>query len=100
MAQAQRDPTTGRFLTGNHGGPGTDKGSKRQRISNAFYAAVTESAMNKIVKALVAEAKGGDVAAARIILERFVAKMPQGIDLRSETLATLTGEVVLDFGEE
>ena len=98
-AKRGRDKVTGRFLTGNDGGPGTPKGSKRQLISNAFYAAVKPTDMTEIVKKLVQDAKGGDPRAATAILERFVPKMPQGIDLTGEVAHRLEGVVHLDFGD-
>ena len=99
MAKAERDATTGRFLTGNQGGPGTPKGSKRQLISNAFYAAVSPGDMAGIVKVLVSKAKAGDPIAARLILERFVPKTPQSVDLTGEAAQLLAGVVHLDFGD-
>ena len=98
-ARGGRDPATGRFLTGNNGGPGSDKGSKRQLISNAFYAAVTPTDMTAIVKKLVENAKGGDPRAAAALLERFVPKTPQSVDLTGEVAHRLEGVVHLDFGD-
>ncbi len=98
-AKRGRDKVTGRFLTGNDGGPGTPKGSKRQLISNAFYAAVKPADMTAIVTVLVSKAKAGDPDAVRALLERFIPKMPQGIDLTGEVAHRLEGVVHLDFGD-
>ena len=100
MTDKQRDPQSGRFLTGNKGGPGAPKGHRRQILADAFYAAVSIADVKAIVKTVVRLAKEGDAPAARLILERFVARMPQGLEISGELTSKLEGVVELDFGDQ
>ncbi len=97
MTDPGRDRTTGRFLKGCKGGPGAPQGTRRQVLSTAFYEAVTPKDVKAIVTSLIFAAKKGDGKAAQLILDRFVAKMPPGMDLSDENLEKLDGIVHLDF---
>jgi hypothetical protein len=62
------DRNTGRFLPGNKGGPGNPLGVQVQRLRRALLDAVTEGDIVDVIRALVRSAKGGDVAAAKVVL--------------------------------
>ena len=61
---------SGRFLPGNPGGTGNPHAKKVGKLRSALLAAVSQADMRAIVKRLVQDAKGGDAAAARLILDR------------------------------
>ena len=62
----------GRFAKGNPGGPGNPYGQQVARLRAVILEAVTDDDLRKIVAALVKRAKGGDVVAARELLNRLV----------------------------
>ena len=70
----------GRFAKGNPGGPGNPHAKRAQELRKAFYAAVSDEDLAEVVKALVREAKLGDVQAAREVLDRCLGK-PEALDL-------------------
>lgn len=100
MTDAGRDAHTGRFLMGHKGGPGAPKGHRRQALADAFYEAVSLRDVSAIAKTLIRLAKAGDPVAARLILERFVGRMPQGLEISGELTSKLEGVVELDFGDQ
>jgi hypothetical protein len=69
-----RDPTSGRFLPGNAGGPGNPYAKRIAALREALLAEVTPEDLRAIVRALVDQAKTGDVTAAREILLRTLGK--------------------------
>ena len=85
--------TRGRFANGNAGGPGNPYALKVGKLRSAMLQAVTQADMTAIVKKLVAEAKGGDVRAAKEIIDRCIGK-PTEADLiaRIEQLEALARE--------
>ena len=60
----------GRFLPGNVGGPGNPFARRTAELRSALLDAIDVDAIRRIVGALVAAAEDGDVAAARVLLER------------------------------
>jgi len=77
---ANGDPMAGvRFAKGNRGRPGNPYASKVARI-RAFLDAVTEQDIRAIVAKLVEEAKAGNLAAAREILQRTIGS-PDPLDM-------------------
>lgn len=64
----------GRFAKGNKGGPGNPFAAKVAKLRKALLGAVTARDMADIVKALVRQAKAGDVASAREVIERCLGK--------------------------
>ncbi len=80
----------GRFLPGNPGGPGNPHGAAVARFRSALMTAVTEEDLHEIARALVDAAKGGDVTAARLLLDRLLGPA-EAIDLlqRVEALEEL-----------
>lgn len=69
-----QDPRTGRFVPGNAGGPGNPYAKQVGALREALLAEVTPDDLRAIVRGLVEQAKGGDVAAAREILLRTLGR--------------------------
>jgi len=70
----------GRFAQGNTGGPGNPFAKAVGQLRSALLAAVSKADIEAIVASLVKEAKAGNVAAAREVLDRCLGK-PVEIDL-------------------
>lgn len=70
----------GRFAKGNSGGPGNPYAKRAAKLRSALYEAVTDDDLRAIVAKLVESAKGGDIAAAREVLDRLLGR-PEPIDL-------------------
>ncbi len=66
--------SAGRFAPGNPGGPGNPHAPTVARLRAAILAAVTPDDIEAIVRALVHRAKGGDLGAARELLDRAIGK--------------------------
>ena len=71
----------GRFGIGNHGGPGNPFASQVGKLRSVLLETVTPEDMKAVVVKLVELAKGGDLAAAKIIIDRtcgksFVDRLP------------------------
>ena len=84
----------GRFLKGCAPGPGNPYSAKVAELRTALLAAITEKDIQDVIKALLKEAKKGNVPAARIILDRALGPIEASDVLeRIEELERLT-EVV------
>jgi len=70
----------GRFAKGNPGGPGNPHAASVARLRAALVEAVTPDDVAAIARALVTQAKGGDVAAVRELLNRLLGP-PVELDL-------------------
>ncbi len=70
----------GRFAKGNPGGPGNPCAKKAGQLRAALLKAVTTADMKAIISKLVEKAKGGDVRAAREVIDRCVGR-PTEADL-------------------
>ena len=77
----------GRFAPGNVGGPGNPHAKQVGKLRSAMLAAVSDKEMKAVVKKLVELAKGGNVPAAREVLDRCLGR-PVEADLL-ERLAEL-----------
>jgi hypothetical protein len=86
-ANGERRDERGRFAKGNSGGPGNPHAKRANQLRSAMYRSVKVGDMRQIVQSLVEEAKGGNVQAAREVLDRCLGK-PIEADL-IERLATL-----------
>ena len=86
--------TRGRFIAGNPGGPGNPLAARVGRLRAALLEAVTPEDIQSVVRRLVEEAREGDVAAARLVLERVLGH-PQAMDLmeRIEGLESVLARV-------
>lgn len=62
----------GRFTRGNKGGPGNPYARRVGRLRSALLDAVTPEDLREVAAALVREAKGGSVPAAREIIDRLL----------------------------
>ncbi len=69
-----RDPATGRFLPGWKGGPGNPHAKLVGKLRAAMLAAVSDAEMKAIVAKLVELAKGGNVPAAKEVLDRCLGR--------------------------
>ena len=70
----------GRFAPGNRGGPGNPHAKRVARLRSALFKAVTPADLRDVVAALLASAKGGDVPAAKELLQRLLGP-PVELDL-------------------
>ncbi|MEQ8771086.1 MAG: hypothetical protein RIB60_11330 [Phycisphaerales bacterium] len=64
----------GRFLPGNGGGPGNPHGGQVARLRAALLDQVSADDLRDIVRAMVVRAKGGDMAAAKELLNRVLGR--------------------------
>ena len=65
---AGRKPN-GQFAVGNPGGPGNPLSRQVYTLRQAFFSALTASDVSEIVHSLIDQAKDGNVAAAKLVLE-------------------------------
>ena len=83
----------GRWTKGNPGGPGGGKHARRvMALRSAFLRAITDEDMERVVRAMVEEAVGGNVAAAKLLCERALGAV-EALDLlvRLEELESAVG---------
>lgn len=66
--------STGRFITGNPGGPGNPHAGRVARLRARLLSAVGEGDIDDLVSAMLERARGGDIAAARLLLEYTIGK--------------------------
>jgi len=85
--------TAGRFAPGNAGGPGNPYAARVGELRSALLDAVKPGDLAAIAQTLVAAAKGGDVAAAKVVFERVLGR-PLEADIldRLEALESRLGE--------
>ncbi|MDH3583870.1 MAG: hypothetical protein OER86_06615 [Phycisphaerae bacterium] len=83
----------GRFAKGNAGGPGNPHAKQVGQLRSAMLNAVSEEDIARIIATLVDLAKGGDVQAAKLVLERTLGR-PTEADLieRLEQLEAVAAE--------
>ena len=65
----------GRFAPGNPGGPGRPPAATVHEHRTALVEAITPEDVRDIMAALVLKAKSGDIAAARLVLERIFGRV-------------------------
>jgi len=63
---------SGRFTNGNKGGPGNPLAARSAKIRAALMKAVTVKDIVEIARKLVEKAKGGDLAASKILFDRVL----------------------------
>ena len=71
----------GRWAKGNGGGPGNPLVKQIQRIRTALVNAITPEDVQAIVRRLIEKAKKGEVAAAKMILERALGPAAEALDV-------------------
>jgi hypothetical protein len=64
----------GRFIKGNKAAVGNPNAARVARLRTALLAAVSPDDISDIIKSLVRQAKSGDVAAAKLLLDRCIGK--------------------------
>lgn len=74
MTESEFRGKNGRFLPGNPGGPGNPQAARVAKLRAAMLAAVTPAQVKQVMRSLVQKAIDGDVAAARLVLERSTGK--------------------------
>jgi hypothetical protein len=87
-----RDSTTGRFATGNEGGPGNPHARRVGQMRSALLAAVSDEDIRSTIAAIVQQARDGDLAAAKILFDRCIGP-PVAADIleRLEALEAMKG---------
>jgi hypothetical protein len=70
----------GRFTKGNVGGPGNPFARQVAAMRQEFLKAVTSEDMAEIARAMIAKAKEGDVAAAKIVLQYTLGRPAEAVD--------------------
>ena len=83
--------SNGRFAKGNGGGPGNPHAVQIARLRAALLKSVTPEDIGDVIQALLAQAKAGDVASIKELLQRLLGP-PVEIDLL-ERLASLEAAV-------
>jgi hypothetical protein len=83
VVSGDRDPQTGYFRPGNRlGGQGGNPNAKRMaELKRALIACGTEDDIQKLYKTLMAAALGGDVQAAKLLLDHLVGRPSQSIEV-------------------
>jgi len=62
----------GRFTTGNAGGPGNPYARRVGALRSALLDAVSDEDIRRTIEAIVAQARDGDIVAARILFDRIL----------------------------
>ena len=62
----------GRFTKGNAGGPGNPFAKRTSEFRKAFLNVVSPSEFGEVVSTVLAKAKAGDMAAAKLIIDRLL----------------------------
>lgn len=84
-ANGQNDrASSGQFAAGNPGGPGNPHAAKVGKLRSALLAVVTADDVQAIVEKLVELAKSGNLAAAKLLIDRAVGKFADQVVLRKK----------------
>lgn len=76
-----RDQKTGRFLVGNTCATGNPYAKRVNELRTALMDAVGAGDVRDVIRAMVDAAKGGDVQAARLLLDRTVGATPVDLNV-------------------
>jgi len=79
----------GRFTRGNPGGPGNPHAARVGRLRNVLLSTVTAEDMQRVALSLLAQAEGGDVAAAKLIFNYVLGKPAAAPDSPEAELTAL-----------
>lgn len=80
----------GRFVAGAYkGGPGNPQAAQVSRYRRAIWDAVSIEDMQAVVRAMVVSAKDGDVAAAKVVLERCAGQPPKDAEDTADDVVNL-----------
>ena len=72
--------TNGQFAKGNPGGPGNPYARHVARLRTSLIEAVGDDGLKDIVQGMVTAAKGGDVAAAKLLLSYLLGKPVESVE--------------------
>ncbi len=72
--------SNGQFAKGNPGGPGNPYARRVARLRSALLDAVGENGLADIVQGMITAAKGGDVAAAKLLLSYLLGKPVESVE--------------------
>src|SRR5262245_9634642 len=70
----------GKFTKGNHGGPGNPYARRVAKLRQLLLSAVTDEVLGSIVEKLIDMAKGGDLAAIKLVLAYSIGKPGPCVD--------------------
>lgn len=76
----------GRFAIGNAGGPGNPHAKRVAELRTMLLDAVTDDDLRAIIRALVARARDGDLAAIRELLDRIIGRPAQQVTVEAPRL--------------
>ena len=79
----------GLFAKGNKGGPGNPQAAKVAAYRKAIWDAVSIQDMQDVIRSMVTSAKAGDVAAAKVVLERCAGQPPKDAEGMADDAITL-----------
>jgi hypothetical protein len=100
MNKANGRDNNGRFALGNPGGPGNPYAQRTAELRAAMLSAVTTDDLTAIVAMLVKQAKAGDMAAAREVLDRVLGKSQACNHVTMEGQKTYVSEQIVDVSDE
>ena len=72
--------SNGQFAKGNSGGPGNPYARRVARLRATLLDAVGENGLADIVQGMITAAKGGDVAAAKLLLSYLLGKPVESVE--------------------
>ena len=72
--------TNGRFAPGNSGGPGNPFSKRVAQLRSALFKSVSPEDLRDVLAALLKQAKAGDVASVKELLQRLLGP-PEAVDL-------------------
>ncbi len=92
-AESNRD-ALGRFRNGNKAARGNPHAKKVHALRTALFSAVTRADMRAVAKALVTQARGGDLDAIELLLSRLLGKPSEtSVEDRLTELEILAGRL-------
>lgn len=71
-AKGVKRDAKGRWLPGTKGGTGNPYAKRVNKLRGALLDAITEDDMREVIRAMVDQALGGDVAAAKVLFDRVL----------------------------
>jgi len=87
---SQYHDSNGKFKAGNKGGDGNPQIKRVAEYNAAIRKSVKQKDLVDIFKKLLALAKGGDIAATKIILDRCLGKVAREINVNTNQLQPIT----------
>ena len=94
LAKGEKRGGDGRYQKGTKGGPGNPMSGKVMAYRKALYEAVSVEDVQHIARSMVEAACAGDVAAAKVILERCLGKVTQEVQVGAGAGSVLEFRIV------